>query len=147
MLRGNALAKIDDKGRLKVPAAFRAVLEPKFGNEYFVTSLRGDSIRIYPLDTWMEIERRLSRTSSLNPAVIKFKNAVNYYGSSASMDAQGRILLHPLVRDRAGVSEGDVAVLGQQDFLEVWNRESFERRLLDDPLTDDDLGRLAERGL
>lgn len=147
MLRGNALAKIDDKGRLKVPAAFRAVLEPKFGNEYFVTSLRGDSIRIYPLDTWMAIERRLSRTSSLNPAVIKFKNAVNYYGSSASMDAQGRILLHPLVRDRAGVSEGDVAVLGQQDFLEVWNRESFERRLLEDPLTDDDLSRLAELGL
>lgn len=147
MLRGNALAKIDDKGRLKVPAAFRAILEPKFGIEYFVTSLRGESIRVYPLETWVEIERRLALAPSLNPSVMKFRNAVNYYGSSASMDAQGRILLHALVRDRAGVSEGEVAVLGQHDYLEVWNRESFERRLLDEPLTDEDLGRLAEFGL
>lgn len=146
MLRGNALAKVDDKGRLKVPASFRSVLEPNFGNEYFVTSLRGDSIRVYPMELWIEVEQRIARASSMNPAVIKFKNAVNYFGQTATMDAQGRILLHPLIRDKAE-THGEVAVLGQQEFLEVWNRTRFEAGLEDNPLTDEDLETLAELGI
>jgi len=146
MLRGNALAKVDDKGRLKVPAAFRSVLEPKFGNEYFVTSLRGQSIRVYPMEVWIEVEQRLARASSMDPAVIKFKSAVNYYGQTAVMDTQGRILLHPLVREKAE-AHGEVAVLGQQDYLEVWNHARFEAGLESDPLTDEDLAALAGLGI
>lgn len=146
MLRGNSLAKLDEKGRLKLPAAFRALLEPKFGSEYYVTSIRGDSVRIYPMDVWLRIEDRLAHASSLNPSVMRFKNAVNYFGQSSPMDAQGRILIHPLLRDRADV-RGEVVVLGQQDFLEVWNRTVFEERLHADPLTDADLGALSELGI
>jgi MraZ protein len=146
MLRGNSLAKIDEKGRLKLPAAFRAVLEPKYGSDFFVTSLRGDSVRIYPMDVWLRIEERLARGSSLNPSVMRFKNAVNYFGQSNPMDAQGRILVHPLLREHADV-RGEVVVLGQQDFLEVWNRTVFEERLHADPLTDADLGALSDLGI
>lgn len=146
MFRGNALAKIDDKGRLKLPAIYRAIIEPKFGNEFFVTSLRGESVRVYPLETWVEVEARLGRASSLNPAVMKFKNAVNYYGQTSTMDGQGRIVVHPLVRERAAIG-GEVAVLGQQDFLEIWNREAFERNLHDDPLTQEDLAILGDLGI
>ena len=146
MLRGSSLAKLDEKGRLKLPASFRGVLEPKFGPDYFVTSLRGDSVRIYPMDVWLRVEERLARASSLNPSVMRFKNAVNYYGQSTPMDSQGRILIHPLLRDRADV-RGEVVVLGQQDFLEVWNRAAFEERLHSDPLTDTDLGALSDLGI
>ena len=146
MLRGNSLAKVDEKGRLKLPATFRALLEPKFGSEYFVTSLRGESVRIYPMDVWLRVEDRLARASSLNPSVMRFKNAVNYFGQSTPMDAQGRILIHPLLRDSADV-RGEVVVLGQQDFLEVWNRTVFEKRLHADPLTDADLGALSDLGI
>jgi MraZ protein len=146
MLRGSSLAKLDEKGRLKLPAAFRALLEPKFGTDFFVTSLRGDSVRIYPMEVWARIEERLARASSLNPSVMRFKNAVNYFGQSSPMDAQGRILIHPLLRERADV-RGEVVVLGQQDFLEVWNRNVFEERLHADPLTDADLGTLADLGI
>ena len=138
MLRGNALARIDEKGRLKLPASFRALLEPKYNGTYFVTSLRGDCVRVYPMEVWMRIEDRLGQVSSLNPAVSRFKNAVNYFGQSAAIDPQGRILIHPLLRERAEV-RGDVVILGQQDYLEVWNRAAFEGRLASDPLTDDDL--------
>ena len=146
MLRGSSLAKLDEKGRLKLPASFRAVLEPKFGSDYFVTSLRGDSVRIYPMDVWLRIEERLSRASSLNPSVMRFKNVVNYFGQSSPMDAQGRILIHPPLREHADV-RGEVVVLGQQDFLEVWNRTAFEERLHADPLTDGDLGTLSDLGI
>ena len=146
MLRGSARAKVDEKGRLKLPSAFRALIEPKFGTEFFVTSLRGESVRIYPMETWHRIEEKLGKTSSLNPSVMRFKNSVNYYGQSAVMDPQGRILLHPMVRERAGI-DGDVTVLGQQDHLEVWNRSHFEERMTVDPLTDSDLAVLAEFGI
>ncbi|HZN56832.1 MAG TPA: division/cell wall cluster transcriptional repressor MraZ, partial [Planctomycetota bacterium] len=121
MLRGSALAKLDDKGRLKLPSAFRTILEAQHGTDFFVTSLRGESVRIYPVDVWARIEERLARASSMNPAVMRFRNAVNYYGQSCPIDSQGRILVHPLLREKADV-RGEVVVLGQQDFLEVWNR-------------------------
>jgi len=145
MLRGNALAKIDGKGRLKLPAIFRSVIEPKYGNEFFVTSLRGESTRIYPMDVYTRFEERLLQSSSVQPLVTKLRNALNYFGQRAVMDAQGRILIHPLLRDKTRL-DGEVAVLGQQDYLEVWNRKDVEESLLNNPLTEDELMELATLG-
>ena len=145
MLRGNSLAKVDEKGRLKVPAGFRAAIDPKYGNEFFVTSLRGESVRIYPMEVYAELEERLIRASTVEPLVSKLRNSLNYFGQGTTMDQQGRILIHPLLRTKAGIN-GEVAVLGQQNYLEVWNRAMFEDRLNHDPLTDEDLKRLADLG-
>ncbi len=145
MLRGSASAKLDDKGRLKLPSVFRSVIEPKYGNEFFVSSICGESVRIYPLQVFAEFEQRLLDSSTLHPAISKLRNSLNYFGLRAVMDPQGRILIHPLVRERASI-DGEVAVLGQQTHLELWNRSVFEERLNSDPLTDEELGRLAELG-
>ncbi len=145
MLRGNSLAKVDEKGRLKLPAAFRSVIEPTYGNEFYVTSLRGESARIYPMQVYAELEDKILSASSVQPLVTKLRNSLNYFGQRAVADSHGRILLHPLLRDKAEL-DGEVAVLGQQNFLEVWNRASFEEALKRDPLTDDDLRELAEFG-
>ena len=59
VLRGNAPAKIDDKGRLKVPNGFRALVQQMYGREVFVTSLSGESVRIYPMPVWQEVEQKL----------------------------------------------------------------------------------------
>lgn len=145
MLRGSALAKVDDKGRLKVPASFRAVIEPQYGSEFFVTSLRGESVRIYPMRVYAELEERLIRSSAVEPLVSKLRNSLNYFGQGAAMDQQGRVLIHPLLRQKAEI-DGEVAVLGQQNYLEVWNRSAFEEKLLEAPLTDEDLRQLATLG-
>jgi len=145
MLRGNALARVDEKGRLKLPADFRSYLVPTYGADVFVTSLRGESVRIYPLPVYTKLEERLLGSSRVKPAVTKLRALLNYYGQAASLDAQGRVLIHPLLREKTGI-DGSVAVLGQIDYLEVWNRASFERRMDDDPLTDDDLKELASLG-
>jgi MraZ protein len=145
MLRGNSLAKVDDKGRLKLPAGFRTVIEPEYGKEFFVTSLRGDSARIYPLKVYTRLEERLLEASAVQPLVTKLRNSLNFYGQPAVMDSQGRVLIHPLLRRRAEIN-GEVAVLGQQNYLEVWNLTSFEEWLKKDPLTDEDLKELAAFG-
>jgi MraZ protein len=145
MLRGNALAKVDEKGRIKLPAMFRSIIEPRFGRGFFVTSFLGDSARLYPMEIYVAFEERLSQSSQVEPLVNRLRDAVNYYGQSTEMDAQGRILIHPLLREKAGLV-GEVAVLGQQKFLTVWNRETFEKRLKAKPLTDSDLQELAALG-
>lgn len=146
MLRGNAPAKIDDRGRLKVPTAFRAVIQQDYGRELFVTSLSGESVRIYPMPVWLDIEERLAKTPSTLPARMKFLDRVNFFGAVAELDDQGRVLIQPRLRDSAQMT-GEVDVLGQQNFLEVWNHERFVARLLRDPFSDDDAKALAEFGI
>ncbi|HYU79746.1 MAG TPA: hypothetical protein VEK56_12220 [Vicinamibacterales bacterium] len=146
MLRGNAPAKIDDRGRLKVPAAFRAVIQEEHGRDLFVTSVTGDSVRIYPMPVWLEIERKLADMPSALPARMRFLDRVNFFGQVAEIDPQGRVLVQPRLRDSAQIV-GDVDVLGQQTFLEVWNHDRFVAKLTRDPFTDSDAKALAEFGI
>ena len=52
MFRGSAPAKIDEKGRLKIPTDFRRVIEERYGPDLFVTSVMGDAALLYPLPVW-----------------------------------------------------------------------------------------------
>ncbi|MGE0041278.1 MAG: division/cell wall cluster transcriptional repressor MraZ [Vicinamibacterales bacterium] len=146
VLRGNAPAKIDDKGRLKVPNAFRAVIQEEHGRELFVTSLTGESVRVYPMPVWLEVERRLAEMPSTHPARMKFLDRVNFYGQVGEFDVQGRVLIQPRLRESAQMT-GEVDVLGQQNFLEVWNHERFVAKLHRDPFTDEDAKALADYGI
>jgi MraZ protein len=147
MLRGNYTARVDEKGRLKIPTAFRRHIEEKHTTqEVYVTSLNGDCVRIYPLPEWESIEQRLALLPSMDPARRKFLDRTNYYGQQASVDGQGRVLVHPVLRKASGVV-GDVAVLGYLTYLEVWELERFERRLLSDPYTEEDEAAIARLGI
>ena len=146
VLRGNSPARIDDKGRLKIPNAFRAVVEAQHGRAVFVTSLTGESVRVYPMTVWVEIERKLAQIPTTHPARLRFFSRVNYYGQAGEFDVQGRVLIHPRLRDSAGMT-GEVDVFGQYDHLEVWNHERFVTRLASEPFTDDDARALAEFGI
>ena len=108
VLRGNAPAKIDEKGRLKVPNGFRARIQEAYGRDLFVTSLSGDSVRIYPMPVWQAIEQKLAAVPSTHPARKKFLDRVNYYGQVADIDVQGRVLIPSRLRESAGMV-GDAA--------------------------------------
>jgi MraZ protein len=146
VLRGNSPAKIDDKGRLKVPNGFRAVIQKDHGAELFVTSLTGQSVRIYPMPVWVDIESRLAKMPSTHPARQRFLDRVNFYGQVAELDPQGRVLIQPRLRESA-LMNGEVDVLGQQNYLEVWNHERFITRLIAEPFTDDDAKALSDFGI
>lgn len=146
MLRGNAPATIDDKGRLKVPAAFRRAIEDAWGSDFYVTSLDGMGVRLYPFAVWLEIEGKISSAPSLNPSVGRFLDIVSYYGAQAGMDRQGRLLIQTHLRESAEM-RGEVAVLGKQNHLEVWNNERFVTRLRANPLTEEDRRILSGLGL
>jgi MraZ protein len=146
VLRGNHGAKIDDKGRLKIPNAFRALVEKHHGTELFVTSLTGEYVRLYPLPVWQALEEKLSRMPSTHPSRLKYLDRVNYYGQTAQIDVQGRVVIHSRLRESAGMA-GDVDVFGQIDTLDVWNHERFVAKLQRDSYGDDDARALSEFGI
>ncbi len=138
MLRGNHPARIDDKGRIKIPNGFRTVIEQQYGSELFVTSVTGEYVRVYPMAVWLEIERKLAEVPSANPSKQRFLDRVNFFGQSAAMDKQGRVVVPQLLRESAAMT-GEVSVLGLQNHLAVWNQKRLSERLFEkEPFTDDD---------
>jgi MraZ protein len=147
MLRGNHPARIDDKGRLKVPNGFRTAIESQWGQDMFVTSLNGDYVRLYPMAVWLEIERRLAAMPSTHPSKVRFLYHVNFFGQVTTLDRQGRLVIPPHLRERAAMV-GEVSVLGLQNHLAVWNLRRLEERLLKkEPFTEEDGRLLAEHGI
>ena len=142
MLRGNATATVDDKGRLKIPSGFRAFIDASWGSDFYVTSLSGESGLIYPLPVWQEIEERLAKLPSFDPTKKKFLDRTNYYGQLASADKSGRILIPALLRESAEMM-GEVAVLGSLNYLEVWNHKRFIDRMKSQQFTDEDYAKLG----
>jgi MraZ protein len=145
-LRGSSPTRIDDKGRLKVPTMFRGVIQDQHGPDVFVTSLTGESVRIYPMAVWMDIEQKLSLAPSNHPSILKFLDRVSYYGQPSELDGQGRVVIPAPLRDSASMV-GDVRVFGRIAHLEVWNEERFAQKLHREQWTDEDGVRLSEFGI
>ncbi|MBW4027129.1 division/cell wall cluster transcriptional repressor MraZ [Acidipila rosea] len=147
MFRGNHPTRVDDKGRLKLPAEFKRRIDEVYkGSQFYITSTDGRVAQIYPLQEWEKIEQKLAAIPGMNPAKKKYLDRVNYYGQMAEMDAQGRLLLPQILRESAKVT-ADVVVFGMQTYLEVANHEAFKQNMDDNPLTAEDAQALADFGL
>jgi MraZ protein len=147
MLRGNHPARVDDKGRLKIPNGFRTLVESQYGAELFVTSVTGEFVKLYPMAVWLEIERRLAEVPSTNPSKLRFLDRVNFFGQTVSLDRQGRVVLPQILRETAAMA-GEVSVLGLQNHLAVWNQRRLQERLFKkEPFTDEDGRVLSEFGI
>jgi MraZ protein len=145
MLRGNYLATVDEKGRVKIPADFLTELR-KSGPKFYVTSDSGEYARIYTMKAWLEIERKLAKLSSHNRAKQRFLEHTNYYGQVVEVDGQGRILIPPVLRESAQM-KGEVNVQGKLTYLEVWNHARFLEHLRQNPITAEDEKALDELGI
>ena len=145
MFRGNHPTRVDEKGRLKVPAEFKRVIDEKYADKFYITSLDGKVAQVYPFEEWERIEQKLAALSNFNPSKKKFLTHTNYWGQVVEIDGQGRLLLPQLLRDAADL-KGDVAVMGYLNHLEVRNNEAV-RKEVEEPFTDDDTKNLDELGI
>src|SRR5437660_2233120 len=143
MFRGNHPTRVDEKGRLKVPAEFKRVIDEKYGTQFYITSLDGKVAQIYPFEEWERIEQKLASLSTFNPTKKKFLTRANYWGQQVEMDGQGRLLIPQLLREKA-VIKGEVAVLGNLTYLVVRNLEQYRREIETESFTGDDAKTLAE---
>src|SRR5438128_4540203 len=144
-LRGNCPAKVDEKGRLKIPAVFLDELK-EYGTQFYITSPTGESARIYPMKIWSEIEDKLAGLPSANKAKRKFLMRTSYYGQVVEMDGQGRVLLPTVLRE-AAQTKGEVDVFGTLNCLEVMNHARALDQLKNEPYTEEDDKALEDLGI
>ncbi|HLX83987.1 MAG TPA: hypothetical protein VKR59_08810 [Terriglobales bacterium] len=145
MFRGNHPTRVDEKGRLKVPAEFKRVIDEKYAQKFYITSVDGVVAQVYPFEEWERIEQKLAALSTYNPTKKKFLTRTNYYGQVVEMDGQGRLLVPQILREAAQI-RGEVAVLGNLTYLEVRNLEALDKEVKE-PFTDDDTKTLDELGI
>jgi MraZ protein len=141
--RGSAPARVDEKGRLKVPNVFRVQIEEAFGPELFVTSVHGTNVLLYPLAMWRAHEEKLAVLPAVHRAKNKYLERVNYYGQDAALDGQGRVLIPQILRDAAKLP-ADVVVTGNIDHLVVSDRGALASRLASEDFTSEDYDELSK---
>jgi MraZ protein len=146
MFRGNHPTRVDEKGRLKVPAEFKRVIDEKYNAQFYITSLDGKVAQLYPFEEWERIEQKLAALSTYNPTKKKFLARVNYWGQTVEMDGQGRLLMPQLLRDSAQI-KGEVAVTGNLTYLEVRNLEAYRLEMETEKFTPEDEKTLDELGI
>ena len=146
MFRGNHPTRVDEKGRLKVPAEFKHEIEERYGAKFYITSENGKTAKVYPMEEWEKIEQKMMNMPNSNPSKKRLLTATSFYGQNAEMDSQGRLLLPQILREKAQVI-GDVAVFGMLTFLEVTNMDAIRQEMDANPLTDADADVLGSYGL
>jgi len=137
MLRGSIYAKTDEKGRLKLPSDFKQFFDAANVTQFYITSEDGKKAEIWPLPEWEKREKKLLRSSTMNPAVAKYLNLTSYYGQQVEMDNQGRVLLSQLLR-RTAKLDGEVLVKGQINHLIVENSAQADEYAKTHELTSED---------
>ena len=141
--RGSAPARLDEKGRLKVPNLFRQQIEEAFGRDLFVTSIHGRNVLLYPLPIWRQLEEKLAELPAIHRAKNKFLERVNYFGQDAAIDGQGRVLIPQILRDTAKLA-ADVVVTGNIDHLVVSDRGALAKRLSTEDFGPEDYDELSK---
>jgi MraZ protein len=130
------LAKVDQKGRLKIPVTLLPMLKES-GTELYVTSEDGYSVRIYPIQVWNQVEERLQRLCSRNRNNQKLLVRAKYFGRAVTMDKQDRVLI-PIVLRSSAQMKGAVDIFDYLNYLEVWNHAQFLKDLKSSPITPQD---------
>jgi MraZ protein len=130
MFRGTQDAKVDEKGRLKVPADFMKVAADKsYGPKYFITSRDGRTTEIWPMQEWEIEEAKKAALPEEHPAKITWMRFVNYFGGDVEIDKQDRLMLSKKVRETFSLANKEVVVTGQQRFLMVQTEEQAEQEI------------------
>lgn len=146
---GNPRAKLDERGRLKMPAEFKAFIERKYGkdfNEFYITSREGLDAEIFPLPEWLQHMAKVLKMPASSDARKDLLARYNLYGAKADMDPQGRLLLPEELRN-AGMVNEDVSVTGEGNLLRVTAVSRLREIVQGKPMLAQNMDALAEFGL
>ena len=146
--RGMYPARLDDKGRVKLPATFQQYFAALREKKLFVTSLDRRIAQIYPMEVWRQNEKFFDAYRE-DPGLAK-KAAFNAadLGAEAEMDGQGRILFSPELRRALGIENQPVHLFAYRGRIEVLSEAVYEQRRTEaSQLTEDGLSKLEAAGL
>jgi MraZ protein len=127
--RGTLTGRVDEKGRLKLPAAMAQYLEAIGERKVFVTTVNLQTALIYPISVWRETEKMLQEAGDDADTRADVAFVANHYGEDVEMDAQGRVLLPTTLRRELELEKDDVSLLFYKQRIEVFGSKVYQARL------------------
>jgi MraZ protein len=126
VFRGVAQLSLDSKGRLAVPARYREALLVRCAGRLVITADHDKCLLIYPQPDWEPIQQKLMALSSLNPKIRNLQRQLVGYAEDIEIDAAGRVLISPALRNFAALAK-NVVLVGQNNKFELWDREKWDQ--------------------
>ncbi len=130
MFRGRKDLTLDAKGRMTMPAKFRDRISEICAGNVVITIDRSECLLIYPYPEWEKVEQKLASLSSIDEVTRRFTRIILHNAEECEMDAQGRFVIPPLLRERAGLKK-KVVLAGHANKLELWDEEAYAREQLE----------------
>lgn len=127
--RGFLSARVDEKGRLKLPASIVQYLEGFGERKVFITTLNASTARIYPISVWRETERALEEPGEDTEAREDVAFIAYHFGADDDMDGQGRVLVPTELRRSLKLENEQVYLRCFKQRIDVIGREVYEQRL------------------
>ena len=124
--RGFHAARVDDKGRLKLPVPFQQFLKSLGEEEVFITTLDMTTIRIYPISLWKQNE--IFFENAKTPSAEQASFLANMYGADSEVDAQGRVLIPQELRRELKVENQPVWLGHYKGRVNLYGKDEFEKR-------------------
>jgi MraZ protein len=128
--RGFYTARVDAKGRLKLPSAFQKYLASLKEENYFITTTNETTVYIYPLSEWKKNEAILDNPGNADHVemfeAVRF--VVDKYGADAAIDGEGRMLIPQLLREAFKIQDAQVYLQCGDRVIEVLNEEEYKAR-------------------
>ena len=146
MFRGKFSTRMDEKGRLKMPADFKREIDRSYDAQFYITSRNGVVIELYPLKEWEAVEQKLLSQPMSNRAVEKLLNTTSLYGQQLEMDGQGRLTIPERHRIKFGL-KGELAIIGKMKRLEIRLDEEFTKSVESNLPTAEDFDELSRLGI
>jgi MraZ protein len=128
VFRGVAQLSLDSKGRLAVPSRYREALLVRCAGRLVITADFDKCLLIYPQSDWEPIQQKLMELSSLNPRIRGLQRQLVGHAEDIEMDAAGRVLVSPALREFAAL-EKNVVLVGQGNKFELWDKERWDQTL------------------
>lgn len=128
LFRGLNSINLDAKGRMAMPVRYREIIENHCQGKMVVTiEEEGESLVIYPLNEFEEIQRKVEKLSSFHPVSKRLKRLFIGHATDVELDSSGRILIPPSLRSYVEL-EKRVALIGQGKKLELWSEDIWNAK-------------------
>jgi MraZ protein len=127
---------VDEKGRLTIPAKFRAGL----AEGLFVTRGLDGCLFVFPPSAWRVLSEKVANLPLSQSSARLFSRMI-YSGIECKLDRQGRILLSPALREHADI-ESEVVITGVNSRLEIWSKKRWQEQTIK---MEEESGSMAEQ--
>ena len=125
MFLGTTSLTLDTKGRIAIPARYRAQLSELCGGRLVISYNPLDNcLPIYPFDEWLECEKKMEAVEDESVQFRKFQRMLYSYTTDVDMDSSGRILIPQASRDKVGLQK-NVVLIGHGKKFEPWSEDNW----------------------